>query len=152
MVYSSNFSLGVYQFMKLAQEAARLFGRFAFYDSYIHEWHHSGKIDSPSGTAKRLAELMLPELSEKAAILTETCCRRIRRDELHVTSTRSGQIPGKHEVGFDSEYDSIQLKHSARGREGFAFGAVRAAEWISGRQGVYTMDEFMASIQDQGEG
>jgi len=148
MIHSPNFSLGVYHFTQLVREAARRLDSLGCYDSYVHEWHHSGKADSPSGTAARLAEVLISELSDKVSALSESCHRRIERDELHVTSTRVGRMPGTHEVGFDSEYDQIQLKHIAQGRAGFAFGALKAAEWIVRREGIFTMEDWMASTQD----
>lgn len=146
MLYSPNFSLGVHQFIRLAEQAARLLDPLQTYDGYVHEWHHSGKIDSPSGTAKRLAKGLLGNLSNKDRLLEDTCHRKIEKAELHVTATRVGQLAGIHEVGFDSEFDSIQLRHTAHGRTGFAFGAVRAAEWVIGKTGIFTMDDFVASL------
>jgi 4-hydroxy-tetrahydrodipicolinate reductase len=143
MVYSPNFSIGVYQFTQLVRKAAQLLGSMGCYDVYVHDWHHSGKVDSPSGTAVRLAEVMLGEFEGKTTPLYESCHRRIKPNELHVTSTRVGRVPGTHEVGFDSEYDQILLKHVAQGRVGLAFGALKAAEWIVGRRGVFTMDDWM---------
>jgi 4-hydroxy-tetrahydrodipicolinate reductase len=148
VIYSPNFSIGVYQFTRLIEAAAKLFGPLEEYDCYLHEWHHTGKADSPSGTAKKLASLLLEHLPGKTEALYETSFARIAPHQLHVTSTRVGAIPGTHEVGFESVGDSIQLKHRAHGREGFAQGAVRAAEWIIGRRGVYTMDDFMRSLTD----
>jgi 4-hydroxy-tetrahydrodipicolinate reductase len=143
MIYSPNFSIGVYRFTQLVREAARLLGPMGCYDTYVHDWHHSGKVDSPSGTAARLAEVIISELEDKTVPLYESCHRRIEPNELHVTSTRVGRLPGTHEVGFDSEYDQILLKHVAQGRAGLAFGALRAAEWIVGREGIFTMDDWM---------
>jgi 4-hydroxy-tetrahydrodipicolinate reductase len=145
VIYSPNFSMGVYQFTQLVREAAKLLGPLKCYDTYVHEWHHCGKADSPSGTAARLAEVLIGELENKTAPLYESCHRRIEPEELHVTSSRVGRIPGTHEVGFDSEYDQIQLRHVAQGRVGFAFGALKAAEWIVGRKGIFTMDDLMGS-------
>jgi len=145
MVYSPNFSMGVYQFTQLVRATARLLGPLGYYDTYVHEWHHSGKADSPSGTATLLAEVLIDELENKSRTMFESCHRKIEPDELHVTSTRVGRIPGSHEVGFDSEYDQIQLRHIAQGRVGLAFGALKAAEWIVGREGIFTMDDWMSS-------
>lgn len=147
MIYSPNFSMGVYQFTQLARRAAQLLGPLDCYDTYVHEWHHSGKADSPSGTAVHLAEVLVGELPNKDRSMYESCHRRIEPPELHVTSTRVGRIPGTHEVGFDSEYDQIQLRHVAQGRVGFAYGSLKAAEWIVGRQGIFTMDDWMSSNQ-----
>ena len=145
MVYSPNFSVGVYQFMRLVKTAGSLLGRLD-YDAYVHEWHHSGKADSPGGTARKLGTLLLEVLPGKTRMLGESCDRRIESEELHVTSTRVGRIPGTHQVGFDSESDSITLVHQAHGREGFAKGAVLAAEWVAGRSGIFTMDDFMNGL------
>jgi 4-hydroxy-tetrahydrodipicolinate reductase len=147
MIYSPNFSIGVYQFTQLVREAAKLLGPMNCYDTYIHDWHHSGKVDSPSGTAARLAEVVISELSNKTTPLYETCHRRIKPTELHVSSTRVGRVPGTHEVGFDSEYDQILLRHVAQGRAGLAFGALKAAEWIVGQKGIYSMDDWMAKTR-----
>lgn len=149
LIYSPNFSLGVYQFMKIIEKAAELVGVVGDYDTYIHEWHHSGKIDSPSGTARRLAEIVLARFPGKTRALYDTCYRQIESDELHVTSTRVGRVPGTHEVGFDSAADSIQIRHTAHGREAFARGAVRAAHWIVEREGIFSMDDFMDSISER---
>lgn len=143
MVYSPNFSIGVFHFTEIVREAALLLGRSAGYDAYIHEFHHSDKKDSPSGTAKHLGEVVLDCVPGKKVLLTGACHGRIEPEQLHVTSTRTGRFPGSHEVGFDSEADLIQVKHTAHGRNGFALGAVMAAEWIAGREGIYTMKEFM---------
>lgn len=146
MIFSPNFSLGVYLFNRIVRQAARLIGEVGGYDCYLHEWHHTGKVDSPSGTAKKLAEILLEELPQKEKALFETCQNRIDPKTLHVTSSRVGRIPGTHEIGFDSDADMITLRHTAHGRLGFAGGAVRAAEWIVGKKGLFTMDDFMQSL------
>lgn len=151
MVCSPNFSPGVYIFMQLARVAARHLGKIQGYDCFVHEWHHTGKLDSPSGTAKKLGEILLGELSTKEKTLYDTCDRKIEPGELQVTSTRVGRIPGTHMVGFDSAFDMIELKHQAHGREGFALGAVLAAEWIVAKNGIFTMDDFMADYQAEKE-
>lgn len=145
MVYSPNFSVGVFLFAEVVREAALRFGRQEGYDAYIHEFHHTGKADSPSGTARHLAETVIEADGSKKEILAEACHGKISGDQLHVTSTRAGRFPGTHEVGFDSEADLVRITHTAHGRNGFALGAVMAAEWISGREGIYTMEDFMKS-------
>jgi 4-hydroxy-tetrahydrodipicolinate reductase len=147
IIYSPNFSMGVYQFTKLAAYAAKLMGALPEYDSYIHEFHHTGKADSPSGTAKKLADVMLDNLPNKDKALFDTSHGVIDPKALHVTSTRVGRVPGVHEIGFDSPADEIVLKHTLHGREGLAGGAVRAAEWIVGKTGIFTMDDFMNDLQ-----
>ena len=145
-ICSPNFSIGVYVLNQLATQAAEWFGRLEEYDAAIHEWHHRGKADSPSGTALMLANKMLPYLPRKNEIWSETCHEKIQPGQLHVTATRMGRIPGRHRIEFDSEFDAITLEHAAHSRDGFAFGAIRAAEWILGRQGQFTMDDFMRDI------
>ena len=150
MIHSPNFSIGVYQFMQLARRAGALLGSLG-YDCYVHEFHHRGKADSPSGTARKLASILLDTLPEKQRVLEDNCNRRIERDELQISSARVGRIPGIHEVGFDSESDTIVLRHEAHGREGLARGAVLAAEWIVNRTGIFSMDQFMDSLsREQG--
>jgi 4-hydroxy-tetrahydrodipicolinate reductase len=144
MIYSANFSIGVYRFQQVVKLAGRLYGALGVYDTYVHEWHHTGKADSPSGTALSLAKMLLEVLPNKKELLTATAAGKIAPASLHVSSTRVGRIPGTHEIGFDSPYDQITIRHQAFGREAFAFGAVRAAEWICGKKGLFTMDDFMA--------
>jgi 4-hydroxy-tetrahydrodipicolinate reductase len=143
MIYSPNFTIGIYLFSQIVEYAARQFGSCPEYDCYLHEWHHSGKKDSPSGTAKNLAAILLQNLPAKNQLLFTPPDGAIEPQALHITSTRVGQIPGTHEIGFEGTYDSIQLRHTAHGREGFAYGAIRAAEWISGKKGIFTMQDFM---------
>ena len=150
MVYSPNFSPGVYVFMQLVRSAARQLSCIQGYDCHVNEWHHTGKLDSPSGTARKLGEILVEELPNKEKTVYDTCDRRIEPGELQVTSTRVGRVPGTHVVGFDSAFDMIELKHQAHGREGFALGAVLAAEWIVAKEGIFTMEEFMADYQAEG--
>ena len=146
MVASPNFSVGVYIFNKIASYAAQQLGGLKEYDCYVHEFHHTGKADSPSGTAKSLAHTLLQQLPNKDHLLFDTSHETINPKALHVTSTRAGRFPGTHEIGFDSPADLIQLKHQAHGRLGFAYGAVLAAEWIKGKKGIFNMDDFMQSL------
>jgi 4-hydroxy-tetrahydrodipicolinate reductase len=141
LLYSPNFSIGVNIVFRIASAAAEFINNAPGYDAYIHEWHHRQKVDSPSGTALKLAELLLSRIERKTKVETEKMDARIDPGALHVTSTRVGTLAGTHIVGFDSEADSIEIKHVAKTRRGFALGAVRAAQWLKGRKGVYTMDD-----------
>ncbi len=143
VIYASNFSIGMNLFFKIVANAAELFDRFEQYDPFIHEFHHRGKLDSPSGTANSLAKIVLEKIKRKQATLGKTSEGAISPNQLHVTSTRAGSIPGTHIVGFDSEADTIELKHTARGRRGFAAGALYAAQWIVGKHGLFTMDDLL---------
>lgn len=146
MVYSSNFSIGVNLFFHLAVEAAKTFDPFEMYDVLAHESHHRLKKDSPSGTALTLGELLVENLSRKTKLVTERLDRRPEPDELHFASMRGGHIPGTHSVVFDSEFDSIELTHTARSRGGFASGALVAAKWIADKKGFFSEREMMAHL------
>ena len=128
LVYSANYSIGVNVFQRLAAEAAALLKDEAMYEAWAWEIHHSAKKDAPSGTLLQLTAAM------RAAGYT----RRI--DE---SSSRAGAHPGTHEIGFDSAADTITLRHTARSREGFARGALKAATWIKGKQGVHAFADVL---------
>jgi 4-hydroxy-tetrahydrodipicolinate reductase len=129
-VYGANFSIGVNLFYRIVDHAAELFGRFSEYEVFIEEQHHSRKKDAPSGTALKLKSIV-EKHSDK---------------EFSVAATRAGNIPGTHRVGFDGPADQILLQHMARSREGFAAGALMAAEWIVGKKGFYEFGEVIEEI------
>jgi len=141
LLYSANFSLGMNYFFRIVRRAAELMNRATEYDPYVHEIHHRQKVDSPSGTALRLAEILLEAIDRKKEILAKPPEGKIGPEMLHVSSTRAGVVAGTHTIGFDSEADSIELKHVAKTRRGFALGALTAARWLRGRKGIYTMDD-----------
>jgi len=145
-LYGSNFSIGARIFFKIVAYASRLIEPFPQYDILGYELHHKRKKDSPSGTALSIAEIILNNNSRKKKIVTEKLDRAVREEELHFASVRGGEIPGIHTVLIDSAADTIQLTHSARNRSGFALGAVLAAEWLKGKSGIYTVDNFIDSI------
>ena len=132
-VFGANFSIGVNLFYRIADYAAELFSRFEDYEAFIEEQHHSRKKDSPSGTALKLKDII---------------AKSIKKD-FSVSSTRAGNIPGTHRVGFDGNADQILLEHFARSREGFASGAILAAEWIVGKKGFYEFTDVMDEIMKQ---
>lgn len=143
LLYGANFSIGANLFFRAAAAAAALAAPFDEYDCMIHEMHHSGKKDSPSGTALTLAETVLEQLPNKRRIETARLDRPPQPDEIHVSSTRGGSVPGTHTLYLDSEADTIEVRHTARSRAGFALGAIRGAEWIAGKTGVYSVDAFI---------
>jgi 4-hydroxy-tetrahydrodipicolinate reductase len=128
LVYGANFSIGVQLFARLCEEAARLFAQHADYEAWAWEMHHSAKKDAPSGTLLMLVERM------RAAGYTA---------RVDVAASRAGRVPGVHEIGFDSAADTVTLRHTARSREGFARGALFAANWLAGRRGVYDFKEAL---------
>lgn len=146
ILYASNFSIGMNLFFRMASQAATLFNAFEQYDVFLHEAHHRGKLDSPSGTALSLAQIVLDKVERKRDLLCSNLEGKIAPEQLHVTSTRAGHAPGAHLVAFDSSADTIELRHTARNRSGFAAGALLAAEWLVGRQGCFTMKDL---IDDQ---
>jgi 4-hydroxy-tetrahydrodipicolinate reductase len=141
LLYSANFSVGVNLYFRMVAAAADLMRNVPDYDLYVHELHHRQKADSPSGTALRLAEILVNRVDRKKRIATHRMDGKIAPEELHVSSTRVGTFAGTHTVGFDSEADLIEITHTAKSRKGFALGALRAAHWLHGRKGVYTMDD-----------
>ncbi len=145
-LYGSNFSIGVNLFFRIVRHAAALVNRFDAYDACGLEFHHRKKADSPSGTAHTLAGILLNELSRKERAVFDIVDRPIEAGELHFASVRCGSIPGTHEVVFDSEADTISLRHTVRNRQGLAFGAVMAAEWLLGKEGFFTLDDLMKEL------
>jgi 4-hydroxy-tetrahydrodipicolinate reductase len=146
LVYASNFSIGVNMFFKIIENAAKIANKLEDYDVYGYELHHNKKIDSPSGTAKTIGDILIKNIGRKSKLVFDRIDRKIAANELHFASVRSGSIPGTHVVGFDSPADTIELKHEARNREGFALGAIMAAKWVHGKQGIYTIDDMMKNI------
>ena len=145
-IYSPNFSLGVNLFSRIVDESSKLVNKISDYDVFVYEGHHNQKIDSPSGTAIALGDIILKNIERKKKLVFDKIDRKILPEELHVASFRAGYIPGTHVVGFDSEADTIELKHTARSRAGFALGALLAAQWIKNKKGFYTMQDFMTDF------
>lgn len=143
LVYAPNFSVGINIFYEIVKKASRIFNKLDDYDVLCHEWHHKGKVDSPSGTARKIADAVVSEMSRKDSPVFECLNRRREDAELHVSSTRGGWVPGTHEVVFDSEFDSVELTHRARGRGALAAGALQAAQWIKGRKGFFEFGDFL---------
>jgi 4-hydroxy-tetrahydrodipicolinate reductase len=149
LIWSGNFSIGVNCLFRIVGCAARIFNNLPDYDVLGHEFHHKGKADSPSGTAVMLGKILLDNLDRKQRLVTDKLDRKIEPDEIQFSSTRGGAIPGTHLVMFDSAADTIEIKHTARGREGFAAGAVMAAEFIQGKEGFYSIDDLMDEVIGQ---
>jgi len=142
LMYGGNFSVGANLFFKIVSCASQLINHYEQYDVYGYEIHHRGKKDSPSGTARKLTEIMLQNISSKKVLQTNRLDRQIKNDELHFASLRGGTNPGKHTVIFDSLADEITLTHQAHGRRGFAEGALLAAAFIKDRKGMYHFDKL----------
>jgi len=128
LVWAANFSIGVNVFLRAVHETARLLANEPAYGSWAWEIHHNAKKDAPSGTL--------------LALVNEMKAAGYQRN-IDISSNRSGAHPGTHEIGFDSAADTITLRHTARSREGFARGALKAAQWIPGKKGVFEFKEIL---------
>ncbi|MFC1704930.1 4-hydroxy-tetrahydrodipicolinate reductase [Nanoarchaeota archaeon] len=145
-IHASNFSIGVNAFYRIVKIAAKIFNNLPDYDVFAYELHHKRKKDSPSGTARSIGELLIKNIDRKKNIVFDKLDRQIGPEELHVASVRGGDTPGTHVVGFDSTPDTIELKHTARNRSGFAIGALLAAEWISDKKGFFEINDMMVEV------
>lgn len=141
LLWSSNFSVGVNIFMAINRRLAAIMNGFPQYRPHIVETHHIHKLDHPSGTAVTLAEEIVEETDRISGWAEPEEGRPTAQDTLEVDHIRSGEVPGIHTIVWDSDVDSISITHSAKSREGFAMGAVLAAEWLAGRQGFHTISE-----------
>jgi len=143
LFYSPNFSLGVNILFYVNRLLARIMASAEGYRASISEIHHIHKLDAPSGTALRLAEDIL---RENPQLKTWKKSSDDHPEVLPVISYREGEVPGIHEIVYDSEVDRLTLKHEAKSRKGFALGAVLAAEFIQGEKGIFTMDDYMKTL------
>lgn len=143
LLWSGNFSIGVHSFFSLLKKAGVLFNKLENYDIAMVEYHHRQKADSPSGTAQMAANILVDAIDRKTKVNVEKIEGKIDPSELHVASVRVGSVPGTHTVSFDSAEDTIEIKHTARSRDGFARGAVIAAAYIVDKKGLFTIDDLM---------
>lgn len=146
LVYSQNFSIGMNIFFNIVQFASRVINYFPEYDVSGFEIHHNKKKDIPSGTAKKISELIIKNVDRKKESVFYPGNRKIKPEELHFSSIRCGDFVGEHTVIMDSPSDTIKLVHSAKNREGFAVGALVAAENIGNLKGVCTFSEILKLI------
>ncbi|WP_396142974.1 4-hydroxy-tetrahydrodipicolinate reductase [Flavobacterium sp.] len=137
-IYGSNFSLGVNVFFELNEYLAKMMANLKQYNVSMEEIHHTQKLDAPSGTAITLAEGVIKN-TNYANWTLETPIS----NEIHIEAKRIENVPGTHSIFYDSEVDQIEIKHTAHSREGFALGAVIAAEWLIGKKGVFTMKDVL---------
>lgn len=137
-IYASNFSIGVNLFFSLNEKLAQLMQSWKDYEVNVKEIHHTQKLDAPSGTAITIAEGIL-KYSEKKTWELDTKST----ENLNISAERIDDIKGTHEVSYQSEVDTITIKHEAHTRDGFALGAIIAAEWLEGKTGVYSMADVL---------
>ena len=137
-IYASNFSLGVNLFFDLNEKLAKMMSKFNQYSPEIQEIHHTQKLDSPSGTAISLANHIIENSNFEGFSLSKD-----DKDSIYIDAQRIGTVPGTHSVFYKSEIDEIEIKHTAHNREGFALGAVIAAEWLQNKSGIFTMKDVL---------
>ena len=138
-IYASNYSLGVNLFFELNEQLAKMMARFDDYNVSMEEIHHTQKIDAPSGTAITLAEGVIANTTKKSWSLDVTNTS----DSLPIVAKRLENVPGTHTVAYNSVVDEIEIKHTAKNRDGFALGAIIAAEWLQDKKGVFTMKDVL---------
>ena len=141
-IYASNFSIGVNLFFELNDKLSRIMNSNNNYSPSIEEIHHTKKLDAPSGTAITIAEQTIKNSSTKEWCL-HTNGAKVDKEIIPISSKRIKDVPGTHIVAYESEIDSIEIKHTAHNRKGFAHGAIIAAEWLINKNGVYTMKDVL---------
>ena len=137
-IYASNFSLGVNVFFELNNYLAKMMANLKQYQVSMEEIHHTQKLDAPSGTAITLAEGII-----KNTNYTQWTLENPKANEIQIEAKRIENVPGTHSIFYDSKVDQIEIKHTAHNREGFALGAVVAAEWLVGKKGVFSMKDVL---------
>ncbi len=139
-LYASNFSIGMNIFFVINEELAGIMNRQTQYDVRMEEIHHVHKLDSPSGTGITLANQIIEKLERKTAWIES---ENAKEDEIAIHATRYKETPGTHGVTYTSKIDDIEIRHTAHSRDGFATGALMAAEWLVGRKGIFTMRDVL---------
>jgi 4-hydroxy-tetrahydrodipicolinate reductase len=148
LLYATNFSVGVNIFFHINKMLAKLMNNYPYYDVQVEEIHHTQKLDSPSGTAITIAEGIIENIDAKKSWLNVLTTDdnnnedNINQNELLIESLRIDSVPGTHTVIYDSEVDSIEFKHTAHNRNGFALGAVLAAEWLQDKKGFHSVQDM----------
>jgi 4-hydroxy-tetrahydrodipicolinate reductase len=147
-LYASNFSVGVNIFFHINKVLAKLMNNYPYYDVQVEEIHHTQKLDSPSGTGITIAEGIIENLDAKQSWVNvlvsddNEADDNLKNGELLIESHRIDSVPGTHTVIYDSEVDTIEFKHTAHNRNGFALGAVLAAEWIQDKKGFHSVQDM----------
>ena len=138
-IYSSNFSLGVNLFFELNNYLSKMMSKFKNFSASMEEIHHTQKLDAPSGTAITLAKGIIANSDYK----NWTLDKNTNENEIHIDAQRIENVPGTHSIFYSSEVDTIEIKHTAQSRDGFALGSIIAAEWLVGKKGVFTMKDVL---------
>ena len=144
LLHASNFSIGVNMFFDINRRLATLMSKYNDYTVVLEETHHTEKLDSPSGTAVSLAnDIMFANPAISSWMHGDDVTPAVDSNQMAVVSYRKANVPGTHKITYNSEIDTIELTHTAHNRNGFALGAVIAAEWLYGKKGVYTMQDII---------
>lgn len=146
LLYASNFSIGVNIFMAVNRYLAQIMNDFPEYTPSMTEIHHIHKLDHPSGTAITLAEDMVSRVTRLDCWKEPEEGKPVGENTLPVYHERRGEVPGTHIITWDSPVDKITISHEAKSREGFALGAVKAAEWLKGKKGYYTISDMLSDV------
>jgi len=146
ILWASNFSIWVNLFWEILKKASQIMDRVEDYDVFWHEFHHKAKIDSPSWTAISTASCVINNMTRKNKLVTERLDRAPLEDELHFSSTRWWSVPGTHSVYFDSPFDTIEIKHTARSRNWFALWSVLAAEWLNDKTWYFEVKDWVSDL------
>lgn len=139
-LFASNFSLGVNLFFEINKQLARIMNAYGNYDVQMQEIHHTQKLDAPSGTAITLAEQVIENLDRKDGWTLDT---PPTEKQIHIEALREPGVPGTHSITYTSDIDDIEITHTAKSRDGFALGAVLAAEFMNGKSGIYQMKDVL---------
>ncbi len=148
-MWASNFSPAVQMFFRIVRRAAQFANALPECDIAAWEAHHRHKVDAPSGTAHSIGKILLDEIDRKTELLLDRPQNGVQDNELHLATIRVGEIPGTHSVLFDFPAETVEVKSTSRNREGFALGAVMAAEWLHGKTGFFHYDEVFEEISEQ---
>jgi len=146
LMTATNFSIGVNLFFELNKALAKMMNAYTNYDVSMEEIHHTQKLDAPSGTAITLAEGLISNLDRKNSWVSLSADNNPEAEalDLKIESKRIDDVPGTHSINYHSDIDNIEIIHTAHNRQGFALGAVMAAEWLADKKGVYTISDMLA--------
>lgn len=143
LIYAGNYSLGVQATYFALNALSEFLGKVGGFDAYIMEEHHTNKADSPSGTAVEMAKTIMKNMPSKTELLIGNSDGKIKPEQLQILSSRFSKVFGTHTAAFEDEYQRIEISHRSDGRSHFAQGAVQAIEFIRGKKGVFTMQDFI---------
>jgi len=146
-LYGENFSLGVHMFWNTVAMSAKLLNKTNLYDVSVFEEHHIHKKDAPSGTAKKTAEILIQNFDKKNTFEAIEGDHNIsNKSVIPIKYSRRGEILGQHTVKFDSDIDTIEITHTSKGREGYASGAIKCAQWLYGKNGFFNIEDYIKTI------